>query len=115
MLNVEQIKNKFVASENSNFFEQIKNKFVAGKNSNLTQAQLSDCLVESDFFVQIPCVIDDEDLLDRQVKGLIIGCMGVFIALFFLSYIDYLKSVFKSTAVEWDVKTITAGDYSVEI
>jgi hypothetical protein len=39
----------------------------------------------------------------------------VFIALFFVSYIDYLKSVFKSTAVEWDVKTITAGDYSVEV
>lgn len=41
--------------------------------------------------------------------------MGVFIALFFVSYIDYLKSIFKSTAVEWDVKTITAGDYSVEV
>lgn len=39
----------------------------------------------------------------------------MFIALFFVSYIDYLKSIFKSTAVEWDVKTITAGDYSVEM
>jgi hypothetical protein len=41
--------------------------------------------------------------------------MGVFICLFFVSFIDYLKSVFKNTAVEWDVKTITAGDYTVEI
>ena len=41
--------------------------------------------------------------------------MGVFISLFFVAYIDVLKSVFKSTAIEWDVKTITAGDYSVEI
>lgn len=41
--------------------------------------------------------------------------MGVFIALFFVVYIDYLKNVFKNTFVEWDVKTITAGDYSVEL
>ncbi len=59
--------------------------------------------------------MDDEDLIDRQVFGLFIGCMGVLSSLFFISYIDYLNSVFKSTAVEWDVKTITAGDYSVEI
>jgi hypothetical protein len=45
--------------------EKIKHDFVASKNSNLTQAQLNDCLEESDFFVQIPCVIDEEDLLDR--------------------------------------------------
>ena len=38
----------------------------------------------------------------------------MFVALFFVSYIDFMRSVFKSTAVEWDVKTITAGDYSVE-
>lgn len=41
--------------------------------------------------------------------------MGVFISLFFVSFIDYLKSIFKNTAVEWDVKTITAGDYTVEV
>ena len=36
-------------------------------------------------------------------------------SLFFVAYIDYLRNVFKNTAVEWDVKTITAGDYSVEV
>jgi len=41
--------------------------------------------------------------------------MGVFISLFFVVYIDYLRNVFKNTFVEWDVKTITAGDYSVEL
>jgi hypothetical protein len=41
--------------------------------------------------------------------------MGVFVALFFVVYIDYLRSVFKNTFIEWDVKTITAGDYSVEL
>lgn len=26
-----------------------------------------------------------------------------------------MKTIFKNSAVEWDVKTITAGDYSVEV
>lgn len=41
--------------------------------------------------------------------------MGVFSTLFFVVFIDYLRSVFKNQFVEWDVKTITAGDYSVEL
>ena len=83
---------------------------------NLTLSTLNpteECFGDSSFFVQIPCTIDETE--GRQIEGLLIGCMGVFIALFFVSYIDYMKSVFKSTAVEWDVKTITAGDYSVEV
>ena len=44
-----------------------------------------------------------------------IGCMGVFIALFFVCFIDFLRSIFKNAYIEWDVKTITAGDYSVEM
>lgn len=72
-----------------------------------------DCFGDSSFFVQLPCEIEEPE--ERQVQGLFVGCVGVFVALFFISYIDYMRSVFKSTAVEWDVKTITAGDYSVEI
>jgi hypothetical protein len=41
--------------------------------------------------------------------------MGVFIALFFVVYVDYLRATFKNLNIEWDVKTITAGDYSVEV
>jgi len=72
-----------------------------------------DCFGDSSFFVQLPCEIKEPE--ERQVQGLFIGCVGVFVALFFISFIDYMRSVFKSTAVEWDVKTITAGDYSVEM
>lgn len=39
----------------------------------------------------------------------------MFICLFFVVYVDYLKSIFKNLYIEWDVKTITAGDYSVEL
>ena len=76
----------------------------------------ADCLShDALLFVQIPCTFDPEELNERQVQGLFIGCMGVFIALFFVVYVDYMRSVFKNSFVEWDVKTITAGDYSVEL
>ena len=70
---------------------------------------------EANFFVQIPCVVHEDAKIQRQVQGLFIGCMGVFMALFFVVFIDYLRSIFKNQYVEWDVKTITAGDYSVEL
>ena len=70
---------------------------------------------EGTIFIQIPCTFTAEDLNTRQVEGLAIACLGVFICLFFVVYLDYLKSIFKNLYIEWDVKTITAGDYSVEL
>jgi hypothetical protein len=32
-----------------------------------------------------------------------------------MCFVDYLSSVFKNAFIEWDVKTITAGDYSCEL
>lgn len=43
-----------------------------------------------------------------------VGCVGVFIYLFVLVYIDYIKTIQKTKYVDWDVKTITAGDYTIE-
>lgn len=46
--------------------------------------------------------------------GLFIGCVIVFIFLFVMVYLDYVKTKEKTKYVDWDVKTITAGDYSIE-
>ena len=43
-----------------------------------------------------------------------LGCTGVFIALFVINYNDYMRKVSENGYVEWDVKTMTAGDYTVE-
>jgi len=40
--------------------------------------------------------------------------MAVFIALFVIIYLDYIKKVQENNYIEWDVKTITAGDYTIE-
>lgn len=50
----------------------------------------------------------------RKVLGLFIGCLGVFIYLYTLVYLDYIGVVQKLKYIDFDVKTITAGDYTVE-
>ena len=59
--------------------------------------------------------MSETEVDSRKMKGLIIASLAVFMALFFNIFIDYVKSVEKNLYVEWDVKTITAGDYSVEV
>jgi hypothetical protein len=43
----------------------------------------------SNIFIQVPCRITDEHIVNkRQVEGLLIACMGVFISLFFVTYFN---------------------------
>jgi len=44
----------------------------------------------------------------------LIGCAAVFIALFVINYVDFIKKTQENNYVEWDIKTITAGDYAIE-
>ena len=53
-------------------------------------------------------------MITREEQGLLIGCFATFIALFVINYIDYIKKTQENNYVEWDVKTITAGDYAIE-
>lgn len=61
------------------------------------------------------CQLEDDALVTRKIEGLFVGCIAVFVALFFMCFVDYMSSVFKNAFIEWDVKTITAGDYSCEL
>lgn len=38
----------------------------------------------------------------------------MFLYLYMLVFVDYVKTIQKTKYVDWDVKTITAGDYTVE-
>ena len=84
---------------------------------NSTGANYSSCAGSDSatLFLQFGCHFTTDELNTRQVEGLYIGCIGVFTALFFVVFIDYTSSVFKNSFVEWDVKTITAGDYTCEL
>lgn len=50
----------------------------------------------------------------RELVGLTIGSITVFFYFFAISFIDYIKSFEKLKYVDYDVKTVTAGDYTVE-
>lgn len=52
--------------------------------------------------------------MHRKLIGLIVGCIGTFIYLFSLNFLEYIQQVQKYKYVDFDVKTITAADYSVE-
>ena len=72
------------------------------------------CGDKAKFFVQIPCLIPEDLKVDRKVDGLMFGSLTVFVYLFVVIYFDYIKCIALNTFVEWDVKSITAGDYTVE-
>jgi hypothetical protein len=65
-------------------------------------------------FVQVACVIPPEDLFTRETKGLALACLSVFVSLFVINYLDYVKKLQENNYIEWDIKTVTAGDYSIE-
>lgn len=65
-------------------------------------------------FVQIACTLPEDDLQDRATSGLSYACLVVFMCLFIISYLDYIKKLQENKYVEWDLKTITSGDYTVE-
>lgn len=72
------------------------------------------CGYGSVMYVQMPCTIPSQLKMERQMSGLLIGCISVFIYLFTLVYSDYIKGVQVNQFVDWDVKTITAGDFTFE-
>jgi hypothetical protein len=51
------------------------------------------CGKDAYLFVQAPCIIPKEKMGTRLIAGLVVGCIGVFIYLFMLVYIDYIKSI----------------------
>jgi len=65
-------------------------------------------------FLQMGCVIPADELAARKIIGLIASCLAISIGLFCVIYFDYVKQLAANDYVEHDVKTVTAGDYSVE-
>jgi len=43
-----------------------------------------------------------------------VGCTAVFVYFYVLVFVDYIKTVEKNNYLDFDVKTITAEDYTVE-
>ena len=57
----------------------------------------------------------EEDLVYRKEMNLVIACTVTFCALFLVNYIDYAQRLQHNNYIHWDVKTLTSGDYTVEV
>ena len=64
--------------------------------------------------MQVACVIPEQNLQIRQIDALLVGCVCVFLTLFVVNYLDFIKKTSENDYLEWDLKTITAGDYTIE-
>ena len=65
-------------------------------------------------FVQAACTIPEAQIIDRQVFGLMICCLGLSVAFFVSVYTDYMSELGKFNFLDSDIKTVTVGDYSIE-
>lgn len=66
------------------------------------------------FFAQAECVYPGLTAANRKTQGLAMSSLIVFGALIYMLIIDYVRRIAKLDFVTWDVKTVSAGDYTVE-
>ena len=69
----------------------------------------------ANFFVQYECHSKSEMLEQKRQDGALIAATSVFSALFFMVAVYFLKQMSAINKVQWDVETVTAFDYAVEM
>lgn len=78
------------------------------------EVDLEQCGGNAQFFIQYHCYVDYASNGPRQVFGLLAACISVFVYFFIVVYIDYIQCVQITKFVDFDTKTITASDYTLE-
>ena len=76
-----------------------------------------DCnLSETDsLFVQYSCIIPDDELKIKRYQALVASCVNIFAALTLLSVINNRQGSIAIEKKEWDLQTVTASDYCLEL
>jgi len=70
---------------------------------------------EAFFFVQYSCIASDEQLDTNYKRVTTTIFAGTLICMLFTISIFHLQQGGTIQRLEWDISTITAGDYSVEL
>lgn len=79
-----------------------------------TGSGVDECDVNGYFFIQGPCLFPKTDIVWRRIVGLAVSCWAIFVYLFSLIFFQYIYCVQENKYIDWDLKTITAADYTVE-
>ena len=61
------------------------------------------------------CQTDEPELLTKRTEALQAGCVAVFSCLVLLAVIQYRVGSISIEKREWDLQTVTASDYTLEI
>jgi hypothetical protein len=69
----------------------------------------------SSFFVQFMCHQTPEVLEQKRKDGAMLAATSTFSALFFMIAVFYLRQSTALNKIQWDVETVTAADYTVEL
>ena len=80
-------------------------------------AQGGGCVIaETDsLYVQYMCQVGEDDLLVKRTEALQAGCLAIFSCLVLLAVIQYRVGSIGIEKREWDLQTVTASDYTLEI
>jgi hypothetical protein len=69
---------------------------------------------DSIIYLQYECQQEDEVLNVKKQQGLLTSCIGIFICGIYLSIMYYLNKTALLDFKQWDVDTVTAGDFTIE-
>ena len=75
------------------------------------------CVLEesSTVFIQYSCEVGDDELAEKRSQALLAGCVSVFSCLVLLAVLKYRAGSIGIEKREWDLQTVTASDYTIEI
>lgn len=83
---------------------------------NKPTAGNEDCGTKSaQFFIQYRCKQHEEDQYEKYNQIAFVTVCVLFVAFFFILYIQYLKQNAKLDVLKYDLRTITASDFTVEM
>jgi len=76
-----------------------------------------DCNVkeQDSLFIQYSCKVTEEELKEKRQQALLAGCVEVFAALTLLSVVAYRQGSIAIEKKEFDLQTVTASDYALEV
>jgi hypothetical protein len=66
-------------------------------------------------YVQYACQVPPEDLKVKRKEALLAGCAAVFACLVLLAVLKYRIDSIAIEKKSWDLSTVTASDYTLEI
>lgn len=70
---------------------------------------------QDSLFIQYDCKVDDDELTEKRHQALLAACVNVFASLTLLCVIAYRQGSISIEKREWDLQTVTASDYTLEV